>query len=362
MTPGPADDVWSLLTGQAWLGEGFARPWVLWLLPLAGVLVVLTRARAGGVMISTAEWAGDVASSARARVLWLPGALRSIALVVLLVAAAGPREPEHDERISTEAVALQLVVDRSGSMEEPAELDGREMTRLDAVKRIVSEFVAGNGRDLQGRPDDLIGLMVFGTYADTIAPLSREHAAMLDRLESVEIPRSQSERGTAIGDALALAAARLQATEAGLRRAEGDAFVLDSKAIVLLTDGENTAGERLPIEAAEVAAAWDVRVYIVGIRGGVSRSFGGLRIPAGQSINERELSRAAEITGGRFWAVDRLDALREVYAEIDRLERTEIEIGSSTTYRELFAPWVVLGFLLVALETVLQSTVLRRLP
>lgn len=354
--------IWAAVASIEWIGSEWARSWGLWLLPAAIGLVVLTRAHPGAVLLSTADWAASAAPSMRARLLWVPDGLRALSLCVLVIAAAGPRVPERDERISTDAVALQLVVDRSGSMEEPAELDGRQMTRLDAVKRIVAEFVAGNGEDLPGRPDDLIGLMVFGSYADTIAPLSREHGALLERLERVEIPAAQAERGTAIGDALALAAARLQATEAGLRRAEGDTFSLDSKAIVLLTDGENTAGARLPLEAAEIAADWGIRVYIVGIRGGVSRTFGGLRLPAGQSINERELARAAEMTGGAFWAVDRLDTLRAVYAEIDELERTEIEIGTSTRYRELYRPWIVLAALLLCLEIVLRSTVLRRLP
>lgn len=355
-------ELWHAAVAADWIGAEWQRAWLLWLIPVAAALILLTRTRTASVLLSTTDWAADAAPSLRARLLWLPDVVRLVAIAALLVAAAGPRDPQRDERVSTEAVALQLVVDRSGSMDEPTDLDGTQQTRLDAVKRIVAEFVAGNGDDLAGRRGDLIGLMVFGTYADTISPLSREHGAMLERLDRVETPSEQSERGTAIGDALALAAARLQATEAGLRRAKGEDFALDSKAIVLLTDGENTAGARLPLEAAELAAEWGVRVYIIGIRGGVSRSIGGFRVPAGQGINERELARAAEMTGGRFWAVDRLDTLREVYGEIDELERTEIEIGSSTTYRELYRPWIVLGLLLLFGESLLRAGPLRRLP
>lgn len=344
--------------------DQLAWPWALAALALLPVLIWRWSTRPGGALVFSASGrARRTGRTLRAGVAWLPGLLRVLALGLLIVALARPQAISGDTETTTEAVALQLVVDRSGSMGEPTVLDGREVRRLDAVKEIVREFVAGDGSGLAGRRGDLLGLIVFGTYADTLTPMSREHAHLLDRLAEVDLPQLRQEQATAIGDAVALAAARLKSTEEQIQaRAGGDElFELKSKAIVLLTDGENTEGRLTPIQSAQLAAEWGVRIYVVGIRGGVvsQQLFGPIRT---QAINERELGQVAEVTGGRFWAVETMGQLREVYQEIDELEKTTIEVSEQTVYEERFQAPAAAGLALLGLELLLGVTLLRRLP
>jgi len=347
--------------------DRFAWPWFFVLLAVLPVLVALWSRpkRRPAALYSATSRAGAVGSGWRARLVWVPGAVRLLALTLLIGALARPQAINAEKQTKTEGIAIQLVVDRSRSMDEPGTLDGQRMTRLDAAKKVVADFITGGEDGLNGREGDLIGLIVFGTYADTLCPLVREHTALLEILKGVEIPLLQSEGGTAIGDALALAAARLRSAEdeiARARKARDETFEIKSKAIVLLTDGENTAGQLRPLEAAQLAKDWGIRVYIIGIRGGASQVIGGLRVNIGQQVNERELGRVAELTGGRFWGVDNLASLPEVYREIDELEKTEISVDEHTEYEERFMPLAIAAFALIGVELLLRTTVLRRLP
>lgn len=348
--------------------DRFAWPWVLALLALLPVLVALWArpSRRPAALYSATSRAHAVAPGWRTRLLWVPGACRVLALALLIGALARPQAINAEKQTTTEGIAIQLVVDRSRSMDEPGVLDGQRVTRLEAAKRVVADFVSGGEDGLGGREGDLIGLIVFGTFADTLCPLVREHTALLDILSRVEIPLLQSEGGTAIGDALALAAARLKSAEdeiARARKARDESFEIKSKAIVLLTDGENTAGQLRPLEAAQLAQDWGIRVYVIGIRGGATQVVGGLRVNiSGAEVNERELTRVAEMTGGRFWAVDDLAALPEVYREIDELEKTEISVDEHTEYEDRFMPLAIGAIALLALELALRTTALRRIP
>lgn len=349
--------------------DQFAWPWVfaaLALLPAvawwrsrptrrpAAVYPVTDRARRAGATL-------------RARLRFLPFALRLCAMALLIAALARPQTINASTETSAEGIAIQLVLDRSRSMDDPGALDGNQVTRLEAAKRVLAEFVAGNGDDLVGRPGDLVGLIAFGTYADTLCPLVREHSALLDILSRVEIPVFQDEGGTAIGDALALACARLRDAESALAESAKAAdapepFELTSKVIVLLTDGENTQGELMPREGGELAREWGIRVYIIGIRGGATVTVFGQSRNIGQEINERELTTVAEMTGGRFFPVEDLADLRDVYSAIGDLEKTEITIDEHTEYEERFAPLAIGAFALVGLEALLGATLFRRIP
>lgn len=246
------------------------------------------------------------------------------------------------QTISKDTIALELVIDRSGSMEEPVIFDGVQTTRLEAVKKVVEKFVVGDEHGLSGRTGDLLGLIVFGTYADTLMPLTQSHDVFVDAIRRIELPVSERERNTAIGDALMLATARLKATEdAMVAKSEHKDLELKSKAIILLTDGENRAGAYSPSEAAELAKKWGIKVYIIGIRGGTGRRsiFGGNM----QAVNDQRMRAVAEATGGQYWGVDRIGDLEKVYAQIDELERSSIEVTESTSYRELFVPIAILS-------------------
>ena len=213
------------------------------------------------------------------------------------------------------------------------------MTRLQAVKEVVERFVLGDGEDLRGRAGDLLGLIVFGTFADTVSPLTRSHETLVEMLREVELPRIERERSTAIGDALVLAAARLKATEDAMRDDQDDElFELKSKAIVLLSDGENREGDYSPAQAAALASQWGVKIYVIGIGGTGDADPGFFNLSRRRGVNDERMRRLAQQTGGRFWSVESMDRLRDVYAAIDELERTEIRVTETTRYEEHFAP------------------------
>lgn len=342
----------------------FADPWVFWLLlvlPLWAAWSWWRGRRAPGVMLPVFGRAAGAGWSWRALPRALAPLTRAGALVLLVVALARPQELRPHSESARDAIALQLVVDRSGSMTEPAVFEGERMTRLDAVKRVVRRFIEGDGQTYQGREGDLLGLIAFGSYADTLSPLTASHGALTDTLARLEVAADRRERATAIGDALVLAVARMRAAEDAMRHdLDNPDFAFRSKAIVLLTDGENNAGVYAPSEAAGLAREWGVRVYIVGLREQASTVFGGLRRSMMQT-HEREMRAVAEHTGGQFWAVDDVGGLSEVYARIDELERTEIRVTETTETVDLYHAYAVLALLLLGVEGVLRAGVRRGL-
>jgi Ca-activated chloride channel family protein len=344
----------------------FAEPWVFWLLaaiPLWAVWSLLRRRRAPGLMTPVIGRALAGGASWRAAAYAAGPLARAGAVGLLVVALARPQELIPRSEATRDAIALQLVVDRSGSMTDPTVFEGQRMSRLDAVKRVVERFISGDGQQYRGREGDLVGLVVFGSYADTLAPLTTSHGALLESLERMQVAVDQRERSTAIGDALVLANARLKAAEDSIRdELEDPEFAFRSKAIVLLTDGENNAGVYSPADGARLAAEWGVRVYVVAIRGGDAGSLlGGVRRMRMQ-MHEREMESIAEHTGGRFWAVDDVGALAEAYAQIDELERTEIRVTESTEVVDLYHGFAVLALLLLGVEVASRGLAGGRLP
>ncbi|MBL4810362.1 MAG: VWA domain-containing protein [Phycisphaerales bacterium] len=322
----------------------FAYPWVFWFataIPFIWIVELINDRRRHGVASSVPTRLAAAGSSLRIRLRWISPLLLSAGLLAGLFALARPRETITDSKSQQDAIAIQLVVDRSGSMKKAAMFEGTTTTRLEAVKKVVEEFVLGDGDQLKGRPGDLLGLIVFGTYADTMMPLTQSHDVLVDAIRRVELPRQQSEQSTAIGDALVLACARLKASEDSMKLDLDDQdFEIKSKAIILLTDGENQAGDYSPDQAARLAADWGITIYIIGIRGQTKNPFGfGMRM--GQEVNENRMAAVAEHTGGGFWAVESLDDLAGVYATIDELERTEVQISETTRYKELYHPFAV---------------------
>lgn len=307
--------------------------------------------------------------SLRRRLLGLPFALRAAALALLAVALARPQSGTEHVKDVSEGIAIEMVVDRSGSMGAEMEFKGERVNRLEVVKRVFAEFVEGNRKDLPGRPNDLIGMIAFARYPDTVCPLTLAHGALAHFLETVNIVKRRNEDGTAIGDALALAAARLRTAEETLRRqggAQGD-YRIRSKVIILLTDGENNAGSRAPAYAAELAAKWGIRIYAIGVGGReavqtIQTFMGTYKVPLGRGVDEGMLKSLADKTGGQFRMAEDEESLRAVYREIDRLERTRIEAERYIDYREEFTPYALAGLGLLLLEAMLAATVLRRQP
>ncbi|ARN56678.1 vWA domain-containing protein [Sedimentisphaera salicampi] len=304
----------------------------------------------------------------RTRLAWLPDFLRAACLVLLVFAAARPREGTELSNVSTEGVAMQLVVDRSSSMNEPMVYEGQKISRFDTVKMVIEDFITGGKGNLEGRRGDMIGLVSFARYPDTLCPLVLTHNILIDFLKQSETVKYKQEDGTAIGDAVALAAARLQQAETQISETSekltgqevSNNFEIKSKVIVLLTDGMNNAGERTPEEAAELAKKWGIKIYAVGIGSNMpQRSIFDI---ARAKIDERLLNSIADKTGGFYARADSPKQLREIYEKIDRLEETEIKSVAYYNYAEKFQPFALAAFAALLLEIILRTTLLRKLP
>ena len=317
------------------------RPWVLLLLALPliwAALRVWLRRRAHQpttvFRLPTGEAALSLPSSMRVRLRWLPRACFWCGWCVLAVCLAGPREGARVAEADAEGIAIQLVLDRSPSMRAmDFTIDGQRVDRLTTVKRVAGSFLLGDpATGLPGRPDDLVGLIVFAAYADVASPLTLDHSFIVDGLAEASIATGRGELTTSIGDALALAVERLEALP------EAPA----SRVVVLLTDGENTSGRLTPVQAAELAARFNVRVYTIGVgtRGLApvpTRDLLGRTVMRQQQvrIDEDTLREVASRTGGRYFRATDTASLTEVYRAIDALETTRTRQRTQTRFREL---------------------------
>ncbi len=352
----------------------FANPEWLGLLVVAPLIAAWWwwhAARRRGAVTYSSRLLVPRARSLRQRVLWVPAALRLAAITLAIIALARPQNSLGETRTKAKGIALTMVVDRSWSMIEEIEFDGGKASRIDAVKRIFKDFVLGDGEQLAGRPEDMIGLVTFALYADTICPLTRSHDTLVKLVEDIELARPEGgEAGTSIGEGLALAVARLKRADEELRKQNDGKidpeFSIKSKIIVLLSDGSENTGSIKAREAAVLAKEAGIKVYAIGIGGGTPQPgetpFGRLRRGPQYAYDGRTLREVAQISGGVYRETDDADSLRAVYAEIDKLEKTEIEANEFTTYDEKFAPLAAATGALLLAEVLLAAFVLRRSP
>jgi Ca-activated chloride channel family protein len=357
----------------------FATPWAFLLLLILPIIIYryFSRSafglRTGKIVFPSTGHAADAGISLRNRLMHLPFILRILTLVLLIIALARPLVGMEKIYDINKGVAIEVVIDRSSSMKAEMIFAGEQLNRLEVAKRVFLEFVQGNRGDLAGRPNDLIGLITFARYADTSSPLTLAHGALASFVEPIELVNRKKEDGTAIGDALALAAARLQkAEETIMQQALVDnnqelSYEIKSKIIILLTDGEQNAGRRTPLEAAELAQKWGIKIYTIGIGGRdslirVPTLFGTQVIQRGSGVDKQTLSALADTTGGIFRLAEDGDSLRAVYSEIDELEKNEIESILYVDYKERFTLFSIPALILLALEILLRTTWFRRIP
>ena len=337
-------------------GIRFATPWAFMaLLAIPAAVLYLWRfGKPGTVRFSTIGNVKRAGASLRSTFAMLPLALRMLALVLVIIALARPQRGHEKVKDVTKGIAIETVLDRSGSMGTEMDFFGQRSDRLGVVKKVFSEFIMGNGKSLKGRPNDLVGMVSFARYADTMAPLTLEHGALMRFLESVKGVTRQNEDGTSIGDAIALAAARLRTAEEELSRhaqkTDGKEYEIKSKVMILLTDGQNNFGSRTPEEAARLAKEWGVKIYAIGVGGSeavrtVRTLFGDFKVPVAEGVDQETLRQVADITNGKFYMAEDEKSLRGIYEEIDRLETSEIESVRFVDYKELFP-----GFALAALS------------
>jgi len=349
----------------------FESPLAFLLLLILPVLIYFNffRTRRGSIRFSSVGNAAKATKSFRQKFIRLPDIIRIAALILLITALARPQTGREQIREVSRGVAIEMVVDRSSSMGAEQEYRGKNLNRLEVVKKVFEDFVMGGSDDLDGRPNDLIGMIVFARYPDTICPLTLAHGALPAFLKNVNLVTTREEDGTAIGDAVALAAARLKKAEDTLRDEKDTAgkYEIKSKVIVLLSDGENNAGKRSPLEAAELAKEWGIKIYAIAIGGGeavtsIQTPFGTYKVPSRQRVDTSTLREIAQKTGGFFREADNTESLIDIYKEIDSMEKSEIESIRFVDYRESFLWLALSGFLLIICEVILRNTVFRRIP
>ena len=326
----------------------FASPYYLWLLsalvPMIAYYVWRTLQGGASIQISSVEGVVRAPKTVRYWLRHLPFALRLAALALLIVALARPQDVERLSRTNTEGIDIMLAIDVSGSM---LARDFRP-DRITAAKEVAGSFIAD-------RYGDRIGLVAFAGEAFTQSPLTTDQGTLQTLL--ARIRSGLIEDGTAIGNGLATAINRLRESDA------------KSKVVILLTDGENNAGQIAPLTAAGIAEAQGIRVYTIGV-GTQGKApypfvdmFGQVSYRMAEvKIDEKTLREMAEATGGRYFRATDKAKLEAIYEEIDRLEKSEVEISEFTLYHEEFVRWVLAALVLLAAEFLLSHFVFRKIP
>lgn len=217
---------------------------------------------------------------------------------------------------------------------------GQRQTRIDSAKQVVTDFIAK-------RKDDRIGMVAFAALPYSVAPLTLDHSWLMTRLAGVRA--GMLEDGTAIGDGIASAVNRLRDSDA------------KSRIVILLTDGMNNRGELSPENAAYAAAALGIKIYTIGVGGGMPVRQGFFS-SAVQEIDEEVLTRVAEISGGEFFRVKDLKTLTGVYDRIDKLEKTEMEMQQFTRFEEIAGGWLLAALTLLTVEKAVSLSRFGRLP
>jgi Ca-activated chloride channel family protein len=338
----------------------FGHPFFLLLLLLLPVLGWLKgkQGQPPAFVYSSVQLVRGILNVTRTRSGAFLAALRWFILALLITALAQPRLTRSETKISASGVDIAAVLDMSFSMaDEDFELHGQPADRVTMAKEVLKKFI-------EKRPNDRIGLVVFATDAYTAAPLTLDHDFVLQNLERLHLGTIDG-GSTAIGSGLSTAINRLRELKS------------KSKIVILMTDGRNNAGKVTPRTVAEAAKALGVKIYTIGVgKRGESRrprmdrqgrylvDFFGRKIydPDPEDLDEDVLQEIANMTGGKYYRADNSQKFQAIYAEIDKLEKTEAEVKKFAHHEELFA-WVISpGLGLLLLEVLLRHTVWRRLP
>ena len=339
-------------------GFEFRDPWFLLLAPLALLVSwVMTQSSSSLLFSSTANIAA-APMSIRQRLSLVPPILMGLGVAALVVALARPRTPERETQVSREGIAIMMVVDLSSSMNARDLTEDVALNRLDVVKEVFTDFVLGsNDNKMGGRRDDLVGLVTFAGYADSVCPLTLDHGNLANIVKDLTIVEVREEDGTAVGDGLGLAVERLRRSKA------------KSRVAILLTDGVNNAGVIQPTKAAELAKEYDIKVYCIGAgTNGTapvpSRDMFGRLTLVGMpvQIDEETLEEISDMTGGKYFRATDRDKLGEIYSAINELERTEVSEIRYLRYHEHFAYFLSSALGLLVLAGLLSSSLFRKLP
>jgi Ca-activated chloride channel family protein len=330
----------------------FAHPYFLLLLLLLPLLAWLKgrRGQPPAFLYSSVQLLAGLANARRSRTGAFLAALRWLVLALFIVAMAQPRLMKSQTTVKASGIDIVAALDLSGSMiSEDFVVHGERVNRFNMARSVLKGFI-------DQRPNDRIGLVVFAAQAFIAAPLTLDHDYLQENLDRLGIGTINADQ-TAIGDALTTALNRLRDLKA------------KSKIIILMTDGQNNSGQVDPITAAKAAQALGVKVYTIGIgeRGMApmpvfmnGQKVGYQNVPV--DVDEDTLQKIAQMTGGKYYRADNAERFREIYAEIDKLEKTEAVINKFTQFKELFPWFVSCGLVLLLTEIVMGQTVFRKLP
>lgn len=330
----------------------FRDIWVLIFILLIPVLTILTgRRRAGSnFLFSSEELVKELRPTMRLRLSRSLVFFRPLAIILLLLALARPQSVLEGSKTVSEGVDIVLVLDTSTSMlGEDFKIGNKRMNRFEVVRDVVKEFI-------KKRKDDRVGMVAFAARAYTVCPLTTDYTWLYENLDRVRI--GMIEDATAIGSAVASSLNRLRTSKTR------------SKVVVLLTDGINNAGSISPLLAAEAAKALKIKVYTIGVG-----TKGLVPYPVGKDsygravyqniaidIDEESLKKMADITGGKYYRAQDTEALRKIYDEINRLEKSNIEHFGYREYSELFGYFLIPGLIILALEIFLANTLFLKVP
>ncbi|MFR9669161.1 MAG: VWA domain-containing protein [Rikenellaceae bacterium] len=328
----------------------FASPNILWLLLLlipAVAYYVLYALRKGtaSIKISTTQTLQGAPRSWRYYLRHLPALLRLVAVALLIIAIARPQTSEESSTITSEGIDIVMAMDISSSMLAR----DFEPDRITAAKQVASQFVAD-------RFGDRLGIVVFAGEAFTQSPLTTDQATvqtLLSRVRSGVI-----EDGTAIGDGLATAINRLRESDA------------KSKVVILLTDGVNNRGSIAPLTASQIAKEQGIKVYTIGVgKNGTAPyprvdMYGNVvdYVQVKVEIDEKTLREISQTTGGEYFRATDEDSLQRIYDQINEMERSKVEMYEFTIHHEKYLMWAVAALVLLLLEYILKTLIIRRLP
>lgn len=337
----------------------FAHPWFLLLLALLPAMAWLKGRRGSppAFLYSSVQLVRAVLNVSRSRSGGFLAALRWLALAILIFALAQPQLTKSQTQVKASGIDIAVAVDLSGSMaSQDFVVSGQRVNRIDMAKRVLKNFI-------EKRPSDRIGLIAFATDAFIVTPLTLDHDYLLDNLDRFKIdPYDPNDNlidgsSTAIGSGLSTAINRLRDQKS------------KSKIVILMTDGQNNSGKLAPLVVAEAAKTLGVKVYTIGVgmRGNApmpTMDIFGRRIlaPVPVDIDEDTLTKIADMTGGKYYRADNAERFEEIYADIDKLEKSEAVVKKYTEYKELFAWFVLAGATTLLVEQFLKHTIMRRLP
>lgn len=325
----------------------FAYSWVLYLLLFLPLIAFWywknSQKISPNVVYSSLKIFDKVPKSLKERLIHVPRILRILALGFLIVAFARPQTFSSGENIYTEGIDIAMVLDISGSMLA----EDFKPNRLEAAKNVINNFI-------KGRTTDKIGLVIFSGESFTQCPLTVDYSVLSNLLS--EIRSGMIQDGTAIGNAIANGVNRLKDSKA------------KSKVLILLTDGVNNAGQIDPLTSAQIAQKFGIRIYTVGV-GTMGEAPYPFDTPFGRryqmvpvEIDETLLKQISNTTGGKYFRATNNKKLEEIYEEIDKLEKTRVEVTSYRRAKELYFNWALIGFFLLLSEFGLSRIYLKRLP